>query len=108
MLRGYDKIRAPASPSACKEPGQIIMTPTRSQDPTPATEGDPPQAGDGVKDSDIATVEYIADMSLGLRDMSVRIGMPFLAYLLEMVFQEAHCASTGVGFEPSARHPVHQ
>ena len=32
---------------------------------------------------------YIADMSLGLRSMSDKAGLPFLTYLLDMAVQEA-------------------
>ena len=48
-----------------------------------------PGDGDQPMSEGMAKVEYIAEMAVGLRDMSVEIGMPFLAYLFEMVSQEA-------------------
>ncbi|MEG9883458.1 MAG: hypothetical protein V6Z86_02340 [Hyphomicrobiales bacterium] len=50
-----------------------------------ATPGD---GGQPMSES-MAKIEYIAEMAVGLRDMSVEIDMPFLAYLFEMVSQEA-------------------
>lgn len=35
------------------------------------------------------TAAYIADMSLGLRAMADKAGLPFLTYLLDMAVQEA-------------------
>lgn len=84
------------------------MTPTRSQDLKSATDSDAAPIGPELDESAVETIEYIAEMSLSLRNMSVRIEMPFLAYLLEMVFQEAHCIGTSARFERSAQQPLHQ
>ncbi len=49
-----------------------------SRQPRPASAGDPREVA-----------VYIADVSLEMRNMARRANMAFLAYLLEMVFQEA-------------------
>lgn len=51
-----------------------------------------------VKRDAVATVEYIADMALSLRDIAAEADQPFLGYLLEMVFQEAHCEAMKLRF----------
>lgn len=52
----------------------------------------PPCRSPGEREG-VTTVEYIADMALSLRDIAAAANQPFLGYLLEMVFQEAHCES---------------
>lgn len=53
-------------------------------------------------------VEYIADMALSLRDMSAEVNQPFLGYLLEMVFQEAHCEALKLRFASTKQANLHQ
>ncbi|WP_137388075.1 hypothetical protein [Rhodoligotrophos defluvii] len=57
---------------------------------------------------DAAVVEYIADMALSLRDMSAEANQPFLGYLLEMVFQEAHNEALKLRFAAAKQCAVHQ
>ncbi|WP_342641880.1 hypothetical protein [Rhodoligotrophos ferricapiens] len=61
-----------------------------------------------VGQSDAAVVEYIADMALSLRDMSAEVNQPFLGYLLEMVFQEAHSEALKLRFAQAKQCTVHQ
>jgi len=102
-----------------KDAGQTKMTPAGTYKAQPKTQCNvaadtgAPGAGEvpdreGMDEDEIETIEYIAEMSLCLRDMSVKLGMPFLAYLLEMVFQEAHCASMRKRFGPPGQSPAHQ
>jgi hypothetical protein len=49
--------------------------------------GDSP--GDGSHATEVEVCEYIADVSLQLRHLAQSVDHKFLAYLLEMVFEEA-------------------
>jgi hypothetical protein len=45
--------------------------------------------------------DYVAEMSLELRDLCKDTGQPYLAYLLEIVFSEASDASARVRMKQS-------
>ena len=64
----------------------------------------PIPAKKGSNQHDIAV--YIANTTLELRNMAKHANLPFLAYLLEIAFQEAFDLSGPMGSERSEAPPV--
>ena len=49
----------------------------------------------GAPEDPLEMAAYIAEITLEMRNMATNAGLPFLAYLLEMAFQEAFDLSQG-------------
>ncbi len=62
---------------------------TKKRDDMPAAEGGQEGAEDATRGAPGEVASYIADMVLELRNLAADNNMDFLAYLLEMSFQEA-------------------